>query len=77
MEQENGGQKFQHHKWCFQRHSNVDVPPLDMVDDIVTASKCGTTTIALKNCASLHIGKKSKNHECHKVEVHNEEITKF
>ena len=48
-----------------------------MVDDIVTASKCGTTTIALKNCASLHIGKKSKNHECHKVEVHNEEITKF
>ena len=23
------------------------VPPLEMVDDIITASKCGTTTVAL------------------------------
>ena len=25
----------------------VDVPPLEMVDDVITASKCGTTTVTL------------------------------
>jgi hypothetical protein len=58
----------------------VEVPPLELVDDIISASKCGSTTVALNvkgkklklnsdKCARIHRGKK---HECADVKVHNE-----
>ena len=75
----------------YKYRGNVDVSPLEMVDDLVTASKCGTITVALNATvnwfvgkkklalsfdkrARIPIGKKSENHECHKVKVHKDEM---
>ena len=42
----------------------MDVPPLEMVDDITSASKC----------ARNHIGSKKNNHECPHLKVDEEEM---
>ena len=34
-------------KLLYKYRRNVDVPPLEMVDDIITVSKCGSTSVAL------------------------------
>ena len=31
----------------YKYKGTVDVPPLEMVDDIITATKCGSTAIAM------------------------------
>ena len=73
-----------HHKY----KGEVAVPPLEMVDDVVTISKCGATTLNntvnafiekkklrlnSKKCAKMHIGKRCLN--CPNLKVHGEEMS--
>lgn len=50
----------------------VEVPPLEMVDDVITVSKCGTTSVALNQTVNSFIELKklqlSKN-KCSKIHI--------
>ena len=62
------------------------MPPLELVDDNISASKCGSTTVALNVKVNLFVERKKlklnsdkcarihigKKHECADVKVHNE-----
>ena len=66
----------------------VDVPPLEMVDDVITASKCGNTTLTLNAKVNYFVERKKlqlssekcsrihigKKHECAGVLVHDDEM---
>ena len=66
----------------------VDVPPLEMVDDVITASKCGTKTVTLNATVNSFVERKKlqlssekcsrihigKKHDCPGVMVHNVEM---
>ena len=53
---------------------NVEVPPLEMVDDVITVSKCGSTSVALNQTVNSFVELKkltlSKN-KCSKIHIGN------
>ena len=60
----------------YKYKGTVDVPPLEMVDDIITASKCGSTSIAMNETVNTFIElKKLKLSEskCSKIHVGKKE----
>jgi hypothetical protein len=68
----------------YKYRGEVDVPPLEMVDDIISASKCGSTTVTLNATINSFVERKKlrlnsdkcarvhigKKHECAPVKVH-------
>ena len=66
----------------------VEVPPLEMVDNIISASKCGSTTVAFNATVNSFVDRKKlklnldkcarihigKKHECATVKVHDTSI---
>ena len=42
----------------YKYRGKVDVPPLQMVDDIISASKCGPTTVAINASINSFIERK-------------------
>ena len=42
----------------YKYRDSVDVPPLEMVDDIISASKCGPTTVALNAAVNSFVERK-------------------
>ena len=80
---------YENPELAYKYRGKVVVPPLQMVDDILTVSKCGTTSIAMNNLVNVFMNSKklylnpskcSKIHigkkcdNCPKLMVHNEEI---
>ena len=71
---------------AYKYRGEVEVPPLEMVDDIISASKCGSTTVTLKAKVNSFVERKKlklnsdkyarihigKKHECAHVKVHND-----
>ena len=69
----------------YKYRGEVEVPPLEMVDDIISASKCGSTTVALNAIINSFVERKKlklnsdkcarihigKKHECAIVKVHD------
>ena len=56
----------------YKYRDSVDVPPLQMVDDIITASKCGATSKALNNTVNEFIATKKlklSEKKCAKIHV--------
>ena len=53
-----GKEVFNDPTLVYKYRGNVDVPPLEMVDDVVTASKCGTTTVALNATVNSFVERK-------------------
>ena len=50
----------------------MGVPPQEMVDDIVTVSKCGATSVAINACVNLFIQQKNLKlnpEKCAKIHV--------
>ena len=43
----------------YKFRDTVDVPLLEMVDDIISASKCGLTTVALNAAVNSFVERKS------------------
>ena len=72
----------------YKYRGTVDVPPLEMVDDVITTSKCGTTTVTLNATVNSFVERKKlelssekcsrihigKKHDCPGVKVHNNEM---
>ena len=58
----------------YKYRGEVDVPPLQMVDDIITASKCGATSQALNTAVNTFINTKKMKlsaKKCSKIHVGN------
>ena len=59
-------------KLLYKYRGNVEVPPLEMVDDIITVSKCGSTSVALNQSVNTFVELKklklSKN-KCSKIHI--------
>merc|ERR1719319_1363010 len=56
----------------YKYRQNVEVPPLQMVDDIITASKCGATSVALNSKVNTFIEMKKlvlSEKKCAKIHV--------
>ena len=56
----------------YQYRGKVGVPPQEMVDDIVTVSKCWTTSVAINACVNSFIEQKKLElnpEKCAKVHV--------
>ena len=56
----------------YQYRGSVVVPPLEMVDDIVTVSKCGVTSVALNSVVNTFINHKKlklNSDKCGKIHV--------
>ena len=76
----------------FKYRGIVEVPPLEMVDDVVTASKCGENSVDLnsevnsfvdhkkklseKKCANLHVGHKESKDNCPTKVINKETMNK-
>ena len=80
---------YENDSLLYNYRGHVGVPPLEMVDDVVTASKCGSTAVTLNQIGStfielkklkLNAGKCSKIHfgkksnDCPDHRVHGEDI---
>ena len=81
-----GKEVYANTTFAYKYRGEVEVPPLEMVDDIISASKCGSTTVALNAKVNLFVERKKlklnsdkcarihigKKHECAHVKVHND-----
>jgi hypothetical protein len=63
-------------KLQYQYRGSVSVPPLEMVDDIITASKCGSTAIALNTAVNTFIEQKKlklSEEKCSQIHIGNKQ----
>ena len=54
--------------------ANVQVPPLEMVDDVISASKCGSTTMTLNACINSFMERKKVSlsaNKCSRIHIGN------
>jgi hypothetical protein len=59
-------------KLQYMYRGTVPVPPLEMVDDVITASKCGSTSIALNSAVNTFMEQKKlelSNDKCSKIHI--------
>ena len=86
-----GKQVYKTPHLLYKYKGTVDVPPLEMVDDILTLSKCGATSLAMNATVNAFITSKKlelnknkcsqihigkKSNLCPKLKVHNGEMKK-
>ena len=63
-----------HTTLAYKYRGKVHVPPLEMVDDVITASKCGSTTVALNACINSFIERKKLSlsaDKCSRIHIGN------
>ena len=62
---------YNDHRLTYKYKEMVDVPPLEMVDDILTINKCGTTSVTLNSTVNTFIDtKKLKLSETKCAKIH-------
>ena len=63
---------FNDEKILYKYRGTVAVPPLEMVDDIITTSKCGSTSVALNEAVNTFINLKKlklSDKKCSKIHI--------
>ena len=58
----------------YKYKGNVEVPPLEMVDDVITVSKCESTSVALNQTVNSFVKLKKltlSKHKCSKIHIEN------
>ena len=58
----------------YKFRGKVQVPPLEMVDDVISASKCGSTTVTLNACINSFMERKKLSlsaDKCSRIHIGN------
>ena len=69
-----GKEVYQDPELVYKYRGKVQVPPLEMVDDVISASKCGSTAVTLNACINSFMERKKlslSGEKCSRIHIGN------